>query len=100
MSEEYRFFVLDGEVLCGGFYWSSYADDITEPVSPDFVPEEFLFEVVERVRELARFIVIDIARTEEGNWIVVELNDGQQSGLCGIAPNDLYQNLARALSEK
>jgi len=100
VSEEYRFFVLDGGVLASGFYWSTYADDIDVPVSPDFVPEEFLFEVIARVRDLARFIVIDIARTEKDDWIVIELNDGQQSGLCGVAPDDLYQNLARALFEK
>ena len=28
-----------------------------------------------------------------GDWIVVEVNDGQQSGLCGVPAETLYQGL-------
>ena len=37
------------------------------------------------------------ARTGAGDWIVVELNDGQQSGLSAVDPEDLYRALRAAL---
>jgi hypothetical protein len=97
ISEEYRFFVLDGKVLAKGFYWSTYMDDIEEEVNPDFVPNDFLQEVISRVAGFIRFFVIDIARTADGRWIIIELNDGQQSGLSAIDPDILYKNLRNFL---
>jgi len=99
VTEEYRFFVLDGEVLCGGFYWSGYLDDIEEEVSADFVPRDFLQKVIGQVSQYVRFFVVDVARTAKGDWLVIELNDGQQSGLSAIEPNDLYRSLDKKLRE-
>jgi len=56
-----------------------------------------LQEVIDKVSSFVRFFVIDVARTAEGKWIVVELNDGQQSGLSAIKPDDLYKNLKDSL---
>jgi hypothetical protein len=97
VAEEYRFFVLDGKILASGFYWSNNLDTIEEPVDPDFVPRGFLEEVISCVKDHIRFFVVDVARTAEGNWIVIELNDGQQSGLSAAAPDDLYKALCDAL---
>lgn len=97
ISEEYRFFVLDGEVLAKGFYWSNYKDDIKEEINPDLVPENFLQQVIAKVARFIRFFVIDIARTADDHWIVIELNDGQQSGLSDIDPDNLYKKLRDAL---
>lgn len=97
VCEEYRFFVLDGKVVTGGFYWSNYEDDINEPVDPDFVPRDFLQEVINRVAPHIRFFVVDIARTADGRWIVIELNDGQQSGLSAVDPDELYRKLSETL---
>jgi hypothetical protein len=36
---------------------------------------------------------MDIAKTQSGEWIVIELNDGQMSGLSENDPNVLYKNL-------
>ena len=93
VSEEYRFFVLDGQIVAGGFYWESHLDMIEEEVDPSFVPREFLQEVIKRVKDFVRFFVVDVARTEKGDWVVIELNDGQQSGLSAIDPDVFYKNL-------
>ena len=37
------------------------------------------------------------ARTAAGGWIVVELNDGQRSGLSENDPRELYAAMARGL---
>ena len=49
--------------------------------------------------EQTNFFVMDIARTAEGKWIIIELNDGQQSGLSNVDPEELYSNLAKALKK-
>lgn len=102
ITEEYRFFVLDGHVLSGGFYWSSHyelAEDPTNGIDPDNVPREFLADVCARVGANARFYVVDVARTADGKWIVVELNDGQMSGLSENNPEVLYSALSARLRQ-
>jgi hypothetical protein len=39
------------------------------------------------------FVVIDVARTITGEWIVIECNDAQESGYAAIFPFVLWQNL-------
>lgn len=97
ISEEYRFFILDGEVLSGAFYWSSHVDDLTETPRCDRVPQTFLTEVIDRIGFNARFVVVDIGIKADGEPIVIELNDGQMSGLSENNPDILYQNLKKVL---
>jgi hypothetical protein len=98
VSREYRFFVCDGRVLCGGYYWACFDRDDIDPY-PDAgdVPAAFVAEVIERVGANARFYVVDVAQTEAGDWIVVELNDGQMSGLSDCDADELYRNLKEAV---
>jgi hypothetical protein len=100
VTDEYRFFVLDGEMLCGAYYWASHTEDLVDMgIFPDVqtVPPQFLSDVVSRVGNKARFYVVDVAQTADGRWIVIELNDGQMSGLSDIRPADLYGAIARKL---
>jgi hypothetical protein len=39
------------------------------------------------------FLVIDIAQTIDGRWIVIECNDGQESGYAGASPLGIWQNI-------
>ena len=90
---EFRFFVCYGEILSGGFYWSSDVDELDIIPQVSCVPKEFLQSAINKVKENVSFFVIDVAKTESGNWIVVELNDGQCSGLSENNPEELYSNL-------
>lgn len=49
------------------------------------------------VSQNTNFYVVDIAETKFGEWIVIELNDGQMSGLSDIDAawfyNALYEKL-------
>ena len=39
------------------------------------------------------FVVIDVAQTITGEWIVIECNDAQESGYAAVSPFALWQNL-------
>lgn len=101
ISEEYRFFVLDGKIISKAFYWGNYWEDLEEP-KPDVedVPKDFINKIVSIVSPKIPFFVFDVARKEDGDWILIELNDGQQSGLSMNDPNELYRNMRRVLKKK
>lgn len=100
VTKEFRFFVAFGKVLCGGFYWQNYIDDIGHTPSHLEVPQEFLTQVIEAVGNQCNFYTIDVGQTQSGEWIVIELNDGQQAGLSCNDPFKLYQNLSSALDNR
>lgn len=99
ISHEWRFFILDKQILAAGYYWASEPD--TDPSSQyDSYPWEagqLVQEVIRRVGDKIRFYVVDVAETVYDEWIVIELNDGQQSGLSMINPDSFYNNLKERL---
>lgn len=100
VTKEFRFFVAYGHLLCGGYYWQNYIEDIGYTPSADEVPREFLQDVIERVGDQSNFYTIDVGQTVSGEWIVIELNEGQQAGLSCNDPFLLYQNLSTAIKSK
>lgn len=97
---ERRFFVLDGCVVSEGFYWSPWSVDFGEPDVIDRKKlDATLSEVISRVQHLARFLVIDMAEFEDGSWEVVELNDGNMSGLCDNDPFVLWSGVVEVLGD-
>lgn len=98
IGEEYRFFCLEGDIVASGFYWSGHVDELDRAYKSDVVPQEFIRKVINIVSPHVRFFVFDVARTAEGNWLVVELNDGCQSGLSEINPREFYRALAAMLA--
>ena len=97
VSLEYRVFVLDGVVVSKGFYW--IADDLDTPPPPaDIIPDDFLNEAIRRIDGKIRWHTLDVARTADGRWIVIEISDGQRAGLSENDPTTLYQNMARVLT--
>ena len=57
----------------------------------------FADKVAAIASENADFFVLDIAEKEDGGWILIEVNDGQQSGLSENDPDVLFSNLAKSL---
>ncbi len=100
ITEEYRFFAAFGEIIAGGYYWQNYVDDLGFVPNPDSVPREFLAEVLNRIGNQINFVVIDVARTQDGNWIVIELNDGCQSGTSCVDLDTLYSGLKSILIKR
>lgn len=100
VTKEFRFFIAYGKILCGGYYWQNYVDDMGFKPNVNEVPREFLQKVIARIGNQSNFYVIDVGQTLSGEWIVIELNDGQQSGLSCNDPDDLYDNLNLVLDEE
>lgn len=93
-TNEWRFFCLEGRVILGGFYWANEPE--MYPGDPTVPPEGALFlaqEVALRVKDHIPFSVVDVAEKASGGWIVIEMNDGQQSGLPVCDPKILYEAL-------
>jgi len=100
VTKEFRFFVAYGKIIAGDYYWQSYVDDLPKKPDPNEVPGEFLQKVIDRVGNSSNFYTIDVGQTVAGDWIVIELNDGQQAGLSCIDPLKLYDNLRQTLKDK
>ncbi len=85
---EYRLVVLDGAAVAVFPYW----DEASTP--PDAAPPLPRFEGVLRSIQ-SRFFTADLARTRSGEWILVELGDGQVAGYPDRAdPSPVYRAIA------
>lgn len=102
ISREFRFFILDGEILASGFYWSEHVDHIVEKFGALEVnepPTQWAREhIALRLVGKIRFAVADVAQMNSGEWVLIELNDGQQSGLSCVDPEILYAAMKERLS--
>lgn len=101
ITNEYRFFIVNKQIISSGYYWSNYYDDLLEQganLSPDQVPKSFLKEVIDKVADSCYAYVIDVGERQDGKWIVIELNAFEQSGLSENDPNILYSNLKKILT--
>lgn len=99
ITEEFRFFICDGEVLSGGYYWSSHVEELKNVPDVNMVPAEFLKKVIEIVKPNIRAFVIDVGHLQNNDWTVIELNDFCMSGLSENNPDILYGNLRKHLME-
>ena len=73
LTLEYRLFFLYGRLV----YWTHYWD---EGDYGDYRPPVERFQdVAARIR--SRFFTMDVARRTDGEWMIVELGDGQVAGL-------------------
>jgi ATP-grasp domain, R2K clade family 3 len=85
LGREYRLFFVDGRLLIGGRYWDDIDYDDNFPAEP--------FERI--AAEISSpFFSMDIAKTAAGDWIVMEIGDGQVSGLPDALPAaEFYRRL-------
>jgi hypothetical protein len=73
LTQEYRLFVLDGEPIHSSIYWEE--GDYQE-TQPEITPFRGVLSQVK-----SRFFTLDIARQRDGDWLIIELGDGQVAGL-------------------
>lgn len=90
ISFEFRSFWWKKELVGVGHYWFQY-------ISYSWTDAE-KSGAIEIAREAANlidvpFIAIDLALTKDDEWIVIECNDAQESGYCGVKPIELWQNI-------
>lgn len=96
ITNEWRLFFYRDQLLSYGYYWSN-ATTIPDKSSLPSEAIDFAKMIASKVKNNVNFFVIDIAEKESGGWMVVELNDGQQSGLSENDPHELYSNLKKVL---
>jgi hypothetical protein len=89
-SFEFRTFWWKGQLVGAGRYWFEASDY-------NWTAEEKL-EALSIAQEASNrlnvpFLVVDIAQRTDDLWIVIEVNDGQESGYAGISPFRLWSNI-------
>lgn len=87
-SLEFRTFWWHGKCVGWGQYWYQ----IPEYEAADIEKGLKLAGKV-ALRLNVPFLVVDIAKTITGRWLVIECNDAQESGYVGIVPQVLWQNI-------
>ena len=95
---EHRVFVLNGKVMATGFYWMSqrHLFNFSDTVPLDQAKfQNAIDAVIERIDGKVNFVVIDLAEKTDGSWQVIELNDGNMSGLTGVDPVTLWKAIAQ-----
>ncbi len=87
-SLEYRSFWWRGECVGWGRYWYQVAPyECTDAGAGLAIAQQ----VAARLN--VPFLVVDVAKTVDGRWIVIECNDAQESGYVGIPPQALWQQV-------
>lgn len=89
-SFEFRTFWWKNQLVGGGRYWwegKPYQWTAAERSAASSL-------AVSAARDLdVPFLVIDLAMTINGEWIIIECNDAQESGYAGVSPLSLWQNI-------
>ncbi|MEM8778402.1 MAG: ATP-grasp domain-containing protein [Cyanobacteria bacterium P01_G01_bin.49] len=89
-SLEYRTFWWYGKCVGCGQYWHQIARYETADID---IEKGLKLAGEASLKVNVPFLVIDIAKTVGGQWLVIECNDGQESGYAGIIPQILWQNI-------
>jgi ATP-grasp domain, R2K clade family 3 len=89
LTLEYRLFLLDGGPILVAPYWEGIAYEGEGPPIEEFI------SLAGKVR--SRFFTVDVAKKRDGDWLVVELGDGQVAGLPDDADVEAFY---RVLSER
>jgi hypothetical protein len=97
-TDEYRIFYFRGKIISTGYYWTQ-AKDVNRKLPIDGeIFAEMLGDIIFK-NGYSNFFVCDIARKTNGSWILVEINDGQMSGLSENDADILYYNLNVVLND-
>lgn len=89
LTKEYRLFWLFGKCIAAFQYWDEAEYQNLLP------PTQKFKEVALKIK--SNFFTMDIAQKTNGDWIIIELGDGQVSGLPDNADlNEFYSSLINA----
>jgi hypothetical protein len=88
-TNEHRFFFNGTQLIDHGFYWT--ISEQKKEVDQSGI--DFAQQIANIISKKVNFFVVDIAKKENGDWILIEINDGSMSGLSEIDPFRFYDNL-------
>jgi hypothetical protein len=92
-GREIRSFWWKGRLVGDGPYWSR--DGGWSPSPIDRTRALTLSEEAARRLDVP-FLVVDSAQRRDGSWVIVETNDAQESGYCGVPPILLWRAILEA----
>lgn len=100
MTNEWRCFFYKGILIDYDYYWSCL-DDLSKIDYTDFEQTGLFFAhgIAQKIKNYTNFYVIDVAKDIKGKWWVVEINDGQMSGLSNIPIDRFYYNLSNIMKK-
>ena len=88
LKQEYRLFFLNGNLLGCYNYWEE-----GEYSTEEHPPLSMFTEIAGKVEN--NFFSMDIAKTKTGKWIIIELGDGQVSGLPDKVNRNSFYKIAK-----
>lgn len=101
ITNEWRtiWIVNDGEpvMLSKGFYWQASHPEVECKAEWNEAAMELAKIAASRISHRINFFSIDLAQKDNGDWIIIEINDGGMSGLCGCDPEEFYRNLSNIM---
>lgn len=92
VTNEWRCFFLGTELVSAGYYWSQ-AEDAESMIEFPEDARALAMNAASRIAGKVPFFVVDVGETAEGDWTVIEINDGQMSGLSMNEPLNFYQRI-------
>lgn len=90
LSFEFRTFWWKNVLVGSGPYWSEFST-YNWSSSQQLAALDIAQKAVNQLQ--IPFLVLDLALTQEGKWIIIECNDAQESGYAGVSPILLWQNI-------
>ena len=89
-SHEFRIFFWKKRIVGIGRYWCMVGD-----YSLDERDRERVLHLAQQAADIVDvpFLGVDIAKTQDNDWIVIEVNDGQESGYAGIDRYTLWKTI-------
>jgi hypothetical protein len=94
-TNEWRFFFVKEELLSQGYYWSM--SDCVDRAEMTEAGVAFARSVAKIAAAHTTFFAVDIAETEQGDWILIEINDGQMAAPSENDLDQLFGNLRKAV---
>jgi len=82
LTKEFRVFIRNKKIITTYKYWDEGDYKDVEPILDRFV------DVIPKIN--SEFFTMDIAKKKDGEWIIVELGDGQVAGLPNNADKDEF----------
>jgi len=93
VTNEWRFYYYRTERLGYGYYWSISDAHASAQVSSGAVA--LADQIAAIAARFATFFTLDLAETSTGDWILIELNDGQMASPGEHDWDQLYRHLRR-----
>ena len=85
------------------FWWNAQCVGVSQywyQLAPYSAPDlEMGLALARKAAERLRvpFLVVDFAKTRNGDWIIIECNDGQEAGYAAIPPQNLWRQVLHSV---